>query len=1465
MKSYLFISIIAALALRAPAQTNGPVRLAMISESGDASAAVDVLTAELSSHANLQLLERNEIEKVYREQGLSAGNKDYLKLGQILGADGLLLMETVKEDTNQFLNIRLVAVKPGVVLVAEQFSWPMTNLTEWSPAFARHLDLFLPKLTVPAKDALPISVVNLRSAIASAEALETERQLKLLALQRLSREPQIFVLEREQMQLLGEEKELKLDDSPFWNGSYLLEGVVDQNGHSQETITINARLTPPKGGSPLAFAVAGSRTNLADVINQLAAKVDEALKVSSNVKAWDAADEAAQYFEEAKWALRWGIHPEAQAAADSAWALGKHDMDCVTARVQAYEVVPDTGGYQKGEYTNPDSTNQVIQSAVSDAAPNHLWGLIWNERMFAGVKVVQYVSVSKSPDPKSLDSAMRALELYYEYSQTLPPDEPKAGSAWYLLGIEDLSVASQVLQHFQFVPESQAAAADKLAALRALARTVAGWISRPPSVHDSYFVGDRAVSYDELYHFEESPSIFHCQLEWGYLWQEKPEDAAALYRELMSSPVFCYIHNDLWFRELQSPRLTAWNEQDRKRVPTVWNDFVQELNDSTNVLLKLEAKAITLADADDEKQMAASFTNLFNCFFENRDALVANNVEVLYVEWHVGDLIERLGGGLASDVKDSLQHVYYSEYRPKLEAMDQEYRRTISQRQTMSLGGAADDQPAAFEKQKKYLTDNQPFEPQEFVQLFIFGFKDYTKAQALEIQPLLAAYKTKLTGQWARMGTMQVAQVERNVNQILNPSAPAPRQPVQTQIARPAPVAKQTEVPPVANNRQELVPNKEIVTNILTVNQFLEIPLDSLIQLSGLGTINSSQVTITAHHWLEGKLLLNFEYSLLNNQYGAADGSAIAVLDPATEHWSVISCPKEDVLSQNNFYHRTTLMHGEVFNCDGGQIKKYDFQSQQWQVLAVSDGNNYELFAINGHLYAAGRDTIFEVLDGGKSTRILASTRRNPPASALDREVLGTPTLFEGPNHALRACTSSKIFTWTGDDWHEDSAAPPASFPPVISEDGVLFRTDGFNLPASVSGLATETNAVEFLLGQKARPPGNAGFHYPGANPPEQPGSSWKLPPELSLANLPAARRQSDLCLLVDHSGLQEIANDQHLVVQEKVLPQDGYSAALLYFSHDLPSPQKLFLKFDSPDGGPPVTGINPGSHQMMPSPPPAWLLFSTNFLIFGLEKSSSIVPNGADRAGIGYKTGIWLMPVAQIETAFAAQKQIQLEKKTLAVAAAEQAQKSLLAKYDLNHNGIIDPDEKEAALDDPAFIASELDVIDANHNGWLDAAELVYFDANKNKILEPKEQAGIEIAQHLLAERLLKKFDANGDGWLDRTEFNELVQACMDAGAQTRPGLAFQFPDVNGDGHVDLGELETFLKQQTRSGLRSHRMPGAMFSNQMIQDPNQPVDPQQLFKASVEAYWQNPGGTTRRVSPGAGMVPNGVPQNAPQ
>src|ERR1051325_6327191 len=147
MKTAFSISLLGAtLIWNAVPQSNlPPARLAIVVEDSSVAAAGYVLTTELSQRSDLQLLERAEIERVYHEQALSAGNKDYLKFGQILGADCLLILSAIAESSNQVskinlpgiaarfggsaqndrrnLDLRLVAVRPGVVLRAIRAVW----------------------------------------------------------------------------------------------------------------------------------------------------------------------------------------------------------------------------------------------------------------------------------------------------------------------------------------------------------------------------------------------------------------------------------------------------------------------------------------------------------------------------------------------------------------------------------------------------------------------------------------------------------------------------------------------------------------------------------------------------------------------------------------------------------------------------------------------------------------------------------------------------------------------------------------------------------------------------------------------------------------------------------------------------------------------------------------------------------------------------------------------------------------------------------------------------------------------------------------------------------------------------------------------------------------------------------------------------------------------------------------------
>ena len=108
MKRIFLILALLSFALGLPAQTNEAVKLALLAESNEASAASDGLGRPTYQRGEkFNLLERNEIEKVYREQGLSAENKDFLKLGHILGADGLLLLDVVRTKFETNLTARL--------------------------------------------------------------------------------------------------------------------------------------------------------------------------------------------------------------------------------------------------------------------------------------------------------------------------------------------------------------------------------------------------------------------------------------------------------------------------------------------------------------------------------------------------------------------------------------------------------------------------------------------------------------------------------------------------------------------------------------------------------------------------------------------------------------------------------------------------------------------------------------------------------------------------------------------------------------------------------------------------------------------------------------------------------------------------------------------------------------------------------------------------------------------------------------------------------------------------------------------------------------------------------------------------------------------------------------------------------------------------------------------------------------
>ena len=870
--------------LCAQAQPATPVRLAIVPESPEVFAVADMLTAGLSQGSNVQLLERAEIEKVYREQALSTANKDFLKLGRILGADGLLLFDVVRSPRSTNLTARLIAVKPGVVLADESFSWPLPSVTEWSSLFARHLSSFLPKLTVLAKDAIPISVVNLRAAVPSAEAQEAERELKLLTIQRLSQERQLFVLERQRMQLLSEEKELKSDNSAFWDGSYLLEGIVDQNGYSKETITINARLTPPKGGAPLLFEVSGSRTNYVEAINRLAAKVTELLKVNSSVKEWNAADEAEQYFGEANWALKWGIYSEAQAAADSAWALGKHDMEGALVRIRSYlaDAKPADLNELYGQIVSRDETDTSKHSDLSvQEATNAATGEVISIFRRNG-DVVSYINFKKQPDPLRFASAIRALELYKAQLNLLQSSDPATRKEWCELGTSLLATIGQWLRDYYLIRQSREEVETRLESARPLCRETATVLIAMPEANEESF-------WDAI-------GVF------GVFWCETPEESVALYRKLFELRRFssvrkhvpdCYPH---FCGQLLLPVLTAWQEGDKNRIPRLWHDLVEEMCTSTNRELRGNGYFIVCAEADDAKTFLKALRIAEMCI-----------------------------------PGDDTSHSY------ELEWLWSEGRNNF---------------------------------PQDQWQLAWQVPLDSTTEQ-------------------------QTQKAHSNTTQLLTLRSPTPVPHFQPPLTtnHPPPVIKPATVAPHKTETQ--------TTNLLEVTRFWNALLPQEVRVEKYPDDKSSGVpsgSIVSFCYREGYLWVETEFGWYAENY--RDGiqyEAKLVNQRAFFRVNLNTFTSECLPIDSERYHpqdsydfagpfRTFEVYSNhlyISSSDG--IKRYSLARKTWEDLPVPVGGHARITAFDERIFLTSSSAIIEMSPDGQTSKVLASTRRRPAKTILDR------------------------------------------------------------------------------------------------------------------------------------------------------------------------------------------------------------------------------------------------------------------------------------------------------------------------------------------------------------------------------------------------------------------------------------------------------------------------------------------------
>jgi len=699
----------AGAALPGAAQTGAPpVRLGILATEPSLRPVVDVLTAEFSRRQNVAVLERAETERVYREQALSATSGDAVKLGRLLEADGLLIAGKVTDGTNEWLTLRLVAVRPGAVVDAVRLPWPVPDLVRWAGWLGARLDGTLPKLQLSPEKARPISVLNLRASVSSRAARALEEQLTALLLDRLGRERALFVLERRRMDWLA--RELELGDAPdakFWNGGYLLEGVIDRDGYSPGRMTIHVRLTPPAGGKPVELAVEGPRADYVGVIEKLVENITAALELSRSQMVWQREAEAQKFFEEGRWAMQWGMYREAQSALESSWALGLQDKAVAVLRVRAWR---QTG--LNGKDVNMDRETGIIS-----------FGRPFVANFYDGTQI----RFQSPPEPERFAEMIYALTLFEQgFNQFVAP-ELALDPEWLALGNDLLNDTTAWLRQFYFTVEARAGLEDQLTDARHLALRLCQAIRRHP--------GWRAADTNGL--------ILATLAQGIAFWSETPEQTLEAYRELARTGDWPRVrrrflnHGD-WREESGvqtrlvptaglnrlNPPVAGWKWADRQRAPALWEQFVGELCNATDQTLVLEGKFLRCSMAWTGEEFEERLRDLLDCLRSPSDAVAS-------MAWPTG---------MRQDLEELVKERLTSLDSRRARRVREEIAKGFETQTTPFARGA--EGRANFEQTKKYFQTRNDFDTNLVLACLR---RDWSAEEARELLPLVKAYRERIT------------------------------------------------------------------------------------------------------------------------------------------------------------------------------------------------------------------------------------------------------------------------------------------------------------------------------------------------------------------------------------------------------------------------------------------------------------------------------------------------------------------------------------------------------------------------------------------------------------------------------------------------------------------------------------------------------------------------------------------------
>jgi hypothetical protein len=1093
------------------------------------------------------------LTRVLAEQGL-AGSKDFLKAGQILNADGVVLLNFARDGNNQVLTLRLLAVKPGVVLRQISAVWPPPDLSAWAGELGQRLESWWPKLTVLQKDAMPVSILNLRSAVRTAEAEGLERELTTLLYHRLSQQPEVFVLERRRLELLSEEQEWSGTTSNFWNGGYLLEGLINKERYDAITVSINGQVRAAGQATGITIELTGMRTNLPALIDELARRILAVTKAGGSLSEWHPAAEAQQYWEEAQWAAKWRMWREAQAASEASWALGRQTKEVADLRVRAWQ---ETGRDHAG------CTFELEQVLVSYSAP---------------------------PDHDRFSDLRRAADLFEAGWKQFVAGQSPLDVKWFELGTVLVADLSTWLRHYYFMPEAR----EGQELFIQQAQQQADRICRLLMAHPDYS------------NLAQKALLARTRALWGSLWAQTPEAGLKLYRELYAAGEWPFVRlrflNEFslamgpWskgFYDPASPLLTGWKWSDRQRWTQTWDRFVGEWCSSTNPVVAIEGHYLRCCFAWFDEDFERELRGLLQLVWEHREALAQAG---LLDGWQV-DLRKLVGKsdpreptpnrlvGLDSVRRQRIEKELWPEFDKKFtefakaEAAKKESLRVMIEAQKEQL--------RVMTEARNYFTTRNDFDFGSFARWERQGF---SPGEARELLPVVQDYKRRLSElppagmrnpNWSNSVTRFEARLEATAT-----GAPLV-------VARPATNWIVSRAP--GTNRPPAYPGAFGGMGPQGVPPGMS-PLGgpgnspALIDLTTIGATNSfrgarfwrpdkskfkawqiQDLVVSDVVFREGRFWAEILFQEGEQYRGHDDNRAvICAIDPATFATEMFFVEQDQGLVPFRGFTLTGTRHFEIyqkalyFNV-GEKLRRYSFTKNQWEAVPVPIDGWVQLDVVKNRFYLRTKDSLLVMNETGDGAEIVASNRRRPVQNGLDAvEQLGSALIFSGPTGNVCVAVADKLWAFYPS---QNKVETVMEFPsrPLSDDGGNLFygkwaRDQDDQYYAWFSGQL----APELVLVQPPDPMFSPRIRFPSQM--GRPQAAPKLPP--ARWELPARMRPFSGALAVASNQVWSFIGE--IAVQsDQGTPQlkeiNGRQGLLFNFDYHRKEPLVIPLKLEVP------------------------------------------------------------------------------------------------------------------------------------------------------------------------------------------------------------------------------------------------------------------------------------------------------------